>query len=118
MTKWLVTHSHTKGAKWRLVEFGGKTGAESYGIVDMIAIRKDHRKVPRGDLFELVLIQVKGGGARMPSAADVDRLMAVKKHHRAKEVILAEWRLGTKLSVKRLVGRGWVDVTHASEVFG
>ncbi len=65
MTKWLVTYSRRRGAKWNLVDFGGKTKAEASGIVDLIAIRKDHRhdgpNLKRGDLFEIVLIQTKGG---------------------------------------------------------
>jgi hypothetical protein len=39
-----------------LVDFGGKTKAEARGIVDLIAIRKDHRQdragLKRGDLLE------------------------------------------------------------------
>ena len=70
MTKWLVTHSSKGGVKWKLVDFNGAKGQESKGIVDMIAIRKNH-KAPeadflRGDLFEIVLIQVKGGSAKAP----------------------------------------------------
>lgn len=62
MTKWLVTYTQKKGAKWNLVEFGGPNG-ESRGIVDIMAIRKNH-KLPhpglkRGDLFEIVLIQTE-----------------------------------------------------------
>ena len=45
-------------------------GHESAGIVDLMAIRKDHgthnSKFKRGDLFEIILIQIKGGGARLP----------------------------------------------------
>ncbi len=63
MTKWLVTYSQRTGAKWNLVDFGGKGKAESRGIVDLIAIRKEHRRdgigLKRGDLFEIVLIQTK-----------------------------------------------------------
>lgn len=43
MTKWLVTYTRRKGAKWTLVDFGGKRKSEARGIVDLIAIRKDHR---------------------------------------------------------------------------
>ena len=55
MTKWLVTYSHRAGATWNVVEFGGKTGSESAGIVDLLAIRKDHQHqragLKRGDLL-------------------------------------------------------------------
>jgi hypothetical protein len=87
MTKWLVTYSCKTGVKWRFVEFGGRTGAESYGIVDIVAIRKNHRPsdpdVKRGDLFEIVLIQAKGGSAPWPSESDIDRLAATANFHRA-----------------------------------
>ena len=97
MTKWLITHSGKGGVKWRLVEFGGKRGHESKGIVDMIAIRKDHRAIEEthvGDLFEIVLVQVKGGSSPFPTELEVARLSAVKAHHRASKVVLAEWKKG------------------------
>ena len=92
MTKWLISHSSKDGVKWQLVEFAGPSGQESKGIVDLIAIRKNHKERSdgfyRGDLFEIVLIQVKGGRAPFPSKEDIGRLMAVKKYHRADQVIL------------------------------
>jgi hypothetical protein len=100
MTKWLVTYSQRTGAKWNLVDFGGKAKAEARGIVDLIAIRKDHRHdglgFKRGDLFEIVLIQTKGGSAPRPTPSDLARLSKVARHHRAKAVILAEWRTTTR----------------------
>jgi len=88
MTKWIITYSRKSGARWNLVEFGGKTRAESRGIVDLIAIRKDHLNngvgLKRGDLFEIVLIQTKGGSAPRPTNDDIARLVKVAKHHRAK----------------------------------
>jgi hypothetical protein len=44
MTKWMITHSSKGGVKWQVVSFNGPQGQESYGIVDMIAIRKNHTK--------------------------------------------------------------------------
>lgn len=60
------------------MEFPGPGGGESTGIVDFMAIRKDHSQpetdpLKRGDLFEIILIQVKGGSARMPTRQDVLR---------------------------------------------
>lgn len=67
MTKWFVTYNHRNGAMWNVVSFNGPNGSESRGIVDLLAIRKDHRSKKagrkRGDLFEIVLIQTKGGSA-------------------------------------------------------
>ncbi len=81
MMKWLVTYSWRKRAKWDLVAFGGRTKSESRGIVDLIAIRKDHRRdgpgLKGGDLFEIVLIQTKGGAAPRPKAEDIARLQQV-----------------------------------------
>jgi hypothetical protein len=85
--------------RWQLVGFPGPVGRESAGIVDLIAIRKDHATLngdfKRGDAFEIILIQIKGGGARWPSANDVRRLRAVARRYRAKHVMLAEWVKGS-----------------------
>jgi len=121
MTKWLITYSRRAGARWNLVDFGGRTGAESRGVVDLVAIRKNHRQsvsgLKRGDLFELVLIQTKGGSAPRPAAHDITRLSGVAKHHRAKAVVLAEWRKGEKLDLFTLQGDQWLP-TAARDVFG
>jgi len=97
----MITHSSKGGVKWQVVSFNGPQGQESGGIVDMIAIRKNHSlskpQAFRGDLFEIILIQVKGGSSRFPSQPEVDRLLAVKSHHRADKVVLAEWKKGKVL---------------------
>ena len=98
MAKWLVAFSHQSGARWQLVDLSGEK-AEARGVVDLLAVRKDHRAgdrnpIQRGDLLDIALIQVKGGGARPPTAEDVTRLRAVAKHHRARLVVLVEWRRG------------------------
>ena len=86
--------------------FPGPAGRESAGIVDLMAIRKDHSKsngkFKRGDLFEIILIQIKGGGARWPNADDIRRLRAVAKRYSAKDVILAEWTKGSHQNFYRL----------------
>ncbi len=121
MTKWLVTYSRQTGAKWNVVDFGGKTKSEARGIVDLMAIRKDHRRdVPglkRGDLFEIVLIQTKGGTAPRLSAEDVIRLSKVAIHHRAKAVALAEWKKADKLALFLLKDNNWKCVAPA-DIFG
>jgi hypothetical protein len=121
MTKWLVTYTRRKGAKWNLVDFGGKTKSEARGIVDLIAIRKDHRQegpgLKRGDLFEIVLIQTKGGSAPRPRIDDLARLIRVAKHYRARAIILAEWKHGERLELFKLNGSRWLSVTP-DEIFG
>jgi hypothetical protein len=120
MTKWLISHSSKAGVKWQVVDFNGPAGQESTGIVDMIAIRKSHRRsensVPRGDLFEIILIQVKGGTAKFPSRVEIDRLVRVKNHHRADKVVLAEWKRGEKLCCYLLPDT--TKAVPASEIFG
>lgn len=78
MTKWLITYSTKGRKKWQIVSFEGARGSESRGIVDFIAIRRNHNTMElplkKGDLFEIILFQVKGGSARMPTAAEKVRL--------------------------------------------
>ena len=55
--------------RWQLVSFRGAKKGEWRGVVDLIAIRKDTAEpktdtLKRGDLFDLVLVQLKGGSAR------------------------------------------------------
>ena len=120
MTKWLVTYSGRTGAKWRLIDFGGKTGSEARGIVDLMAIRKDHRRdhpgVKRGDLFEIVLIQTKGGSAPRPTADDLARLSRVGRRYKAKAIVLVEWRRAKALELFRLSRNQWKAVSP-SEIF-
>jgi hypothetical protein len=121
MTKWLITFSRRTGARWTPVNFGGKTKAEARGIVDLLAIRKDHRHsergLKRGDLFDIVLIQTKGGTARGPTPADISRLSKVARHYRAKAVVLAEWQLGKKLVLSKLEKDQWQKVDPV-DIFG
>jgi hypothetical protein len=100
MTKWWITRSRA-ARKWEVVNFTGPAGRESRGIVDFMLIRKDHRPsaVARGDFFEIILIQVKGGRARRPGPEDVARLRLVADHYHARAVVLAEWVKGEKSAV-------------------
>lgn len=120
MTKWIITHSSKNGVKWQVVSFNGKGGQESYGIVDMIAVRKNHKPTSasphRGDFFEIVLIQVKGGSAKAPTTEEVERLIAVKEHHQAAVVVLIEWKKGETLRCYELPNM--VNAIPASRIFG
>jgi hypothetical protein len=106
--KWAVTMTkvrirqavaHTPFPRWHFVSFAGPDGGESRGVVDLIAIRKDHalagKELKRGDTFQIVLIQVKGGYAARPTAEDGKRLRAVAKLHHAHAILLASWKKGT-----------------------
>jgi hypothetical protein len=95
----------TARTKWQLVTFTGPHKGESVGIVDMLAIRKDHRSgkngLKRGDRFQIILIQVKGGSAAMPTLEDVERLRTVARQYRAK-ALLAQWEPGQRVEFSRL----------------
>jgi hypothetical protein len=123
MAKWMIRFC-SRGKPWKVVAFEGSAGGESRGIVDLIAIRRDHQfahyppgePLKIGDLFEMILIQVKGGGAAAPSPTDVIRLNLVKERYGAKEVVLIEWRRGKVLSLSTLEGGTW-RTRDAKEVF-
>ena len=110
--KWAVTMTKVRivktiaRTKWQLVTFLGPAGAECVGIVDMMLIRKNHSlgKPPlkRGDLFEVILVQVKGGTAPFPSIDEVQRLRAVGRAYRAKAILLAQWKRGRQVEFFRL----------------
>lgn len=85
--------------RWQFMSFRGTHGGEWRGIVDVLAIRKNtsvptHAALNAGDLFDIVLVQIKGGSARRPCAADLARLEAVADWYHAKAIVLFEWKRG------------------------
>ena len=85
--------------RWKFVSFRGKGKGEWRGIIDVLAVRKDttqpaNAKLKHGDLLEIVLIQVKGGGARGPTHEDCIRLREVAKYYHARSVVQFQWRKG------------------------
>ena len=83
--------------RWRFISFRGSKGGEWRGVVDVIAIRKSTSQpndevLKRGDLFDIVLVQIKGGGAKAPSLSDRRRLWKVSKYYKASSVVLFQWR--------------------------
>jgi hypothetical protein len=129
--RWAVTMTKVRirqvvsRTRWQLVTFYGKSGAESVGVVDMLAIRKDHSAslgaMRRGDALQIILIQVKGGTAARPTAEDATRLRAVAKRHGACDVLLATWKQGTKahfFRLRRATSREpWAEITDLDSVF-
>jgi hypothetical protein len=85
-------------------------------VVDLVAIRRDYREpadrtLKRGDLFEIILIQIKGGGAKKPTQADKDRLLKVKRKYGARRVVLFSWKKGEEKRFAVLGrDREWHDV--------
>jgi hypothetical protein len=84
-----------------------------------MAIRKNHTKtltgLKRGDLFEVVLIQTKGGASARPTSEDVSRLSKVAKYYAAK-VVLAEWKRGEQLEIFELKRKKWASI-DAAKIF-
>ena len=131
--RWAVTMTEvrirqvTARTRWQLVTFYGKSGGESVGIVDLMAVRKDHRKpmagLSRGDALQIVLIQVKGGTAPMPTVKDWTRLRAVARRHRATGLLLAVWKKGKAArfftpKAKPTKGRlRWTEVEDLKAIF-
>ena len=111
-------------SRWQFVDFLGPKGRESAGIVDMIAIRKASAApndpiLKRYDLFEIYVIQVKGGSARLPSMEEVVRLSKVKEAYGAKGIILFQWQNGLKSGFYLLDETNFVwEQKSASGLFG
>ena len=110
MTKWLITYSAKKsGKKWHFVSFEGANGGESKGIVDFLAIRRDHKtgrdSIKSGDYFELIIIQAKGGSSPMPNDNDILRLSKVGEYYHAKRIILSSWQKGKLPVFYSLIGK-------------
>ena len=86
-------------SRWKFISFRGANKAEWRGVVDLIAVRKNTRQPPgemlkRGDLFDIILIQIKGGSSPQPTRDDCIRLRAVAKHYRVQTVVQFQWRYG------------------------
>ena len=129
--RWAVTMAKVRirqvasRTRWQLVTFCGKSGGESVGVVDMLAIRNDHGEpvggIRRGDALQIILIQVKGGRAAKPTLEDATRLRIVAKRHCACDVLLATWKKGTEarfFPLRRASAReAWAEITNLDSVF-
>ena len=129
--RWAVTMTKVRirgvasRTRWQLVTFYGKSRGESVGVVDLLAIRKDHGKpvtgIKRGDALQIVLIQVKGGAAARPTSEDAARLRIVAKRHCAHHVLLATWKKGRAARFFRLrrasAREAWTEITDLDLVF-
>jgi hypothetical protein len=111
--------------RWQLVTFYGRGDSESVGVVDLLAIRKDHGEpvpgIRRGDALQIILIQVKGGSAARPTPEDAARLRLVAKRHCACHVPLATWKKGAMPRFFRLrratASDPWTEITNLDSVF-
>ena len=127
MTKVRIRQARAPWPHWHLLTFCGPDGGEARGVIDLIAIRKDHGSprtgLRRGDALQLILIQVKGGHAARPSVTDTKRLQIVARHHHAREVLLATWekRKAARFFSFRPRAAGaarWREVTDLPTIFG
>ena len=95
----LIRESRKHGGRWHWVDFPGPNGHESAGIVDILAIRKryeisedpDDAVLKHLDAFDMMLIQVKGGRAKMPSSEDIARMERVADLYSMSKVLLCQW---------------------------
>jgi hypothetical protein len=84
-------------SRWKFVSFRGKNKGEWRGVIDLIAIRKSTAQPPgellkRGDLFDIILVQVKSGAAAGPTLDDRRRLREVARLYRATAIVQFQWR--------------------------
>lgn len=129
--RWAVTMAKVRirrvasRTRWQLITFYGMSGGESVGVVDLLAIRKDHGTpvggIRRGDALQIILIQVKGGAAAQPTSEDAARLRIAAKRHCARHVTLATWKKGTAARFFRLrkasAREPWAEITSLDSVF-
>ncbi len=127
----LKRESNKHKGRWQWVDFLGPNGRESAGIVDILAIRKkwdvpaqaEFKNLKHLDLFDIMLIQVKGGSAPMPTVDDISRMEEVADHYHACNVLLYQWNTKKKhLTGFRVLNRDTHQfgelITDGSAVFG
>ncbi len=110
--------------RWQFVDFLGPAGHESAGVVDIVAIRKSGIRpsiagLKSLDMFDIILIQVKGGSSGMPKNDDVNRLKIVKDQYHADEIVLFEWNKKKDLTRFSVLDESsdWLEKSPA-EIFG
>jgi hypothetical protein len=112
--RWAETICRVLGTRvakrWKFVSFRGGNGGEWRGVVDVLAIRKSSAQptdddLKRGDLFDVLLIQVKGGSARGPTVSDCARLRKVARRYHASAIAQFQWKKGDSSSFF-VLGRG------------
>lgn len=109
--------------RWRFVSFRGDGGGEWRGVVDVLAVRKDtsqpaNKSLKRGDLFDVVLVQLKGGASGWPTVAEKRRLRAVGNRYAAQSVVLFLWKRRKECSFYRLSCRATGNPVLAAKSLG
>lgn len=109
--------------RWQFISFRGTGRGEWKGVVDVLAIRKntavpDATDLKRGDLFEIILVQIKGGSAKTPTDSDCMRLQAVAKHYNARNVVLFTWVKGKRVEFSILQSDRTWSPSSGPAIFG
>ena len=111
----------------QFVEFEGREGGESNGIVDLLAVKRnrDHKKTKNmdcnvNDLLDIIHIQVKGGSAGEPTKADKKRMLIVSKYYNCRETLLSRWNPAkfSQVIFKRLKNNLEWEKVDAKTIFG
>ena len=111
----------------QFVEFEGREGGESNGIVDLLAVKRnrDHKKTKNmdcnvNDLLDIIHIQVKGGSAGEPTKADKKRMLIVSKYYNCRETLLSRWNPAkfNQVIFKRLKNNLEWEKVDAKTIFG
>lgn len=109
--------------RWQFMDFRGPNGHESSGVVDILAIRKCGKPpgtsgLKKLDSFDIQLIQVKGGGARLPTFEEISRLRLVQQRYHANRVVLFQWIKGETSTFSTLESDDSWSNCKANQLFG
>ena len=111
----------------QFVEFKGREGGESNGIVDLLVVKRnsDRKKTKNmdcnvNDLLDIIHIQVKGGSAGDPTKAAKKRMLIVSKYYNCRETLLSRWNPAkfSQVIFKRLKNNLEWEKVNAKTIFG
>ena len=111
----------------QFVEFEGREGGESNGIVDLLVVKRnrDRKKIKNmdcnvNDLLDIIHIQVKGGSAGDPTKAAKKRMLIVSKYYNCRETLLSRWNPAkfSQVIFKRLKNNLEWEKVDAKTIFG
>lgn len=107
------------GGRWTFVSLRGKSGTDSKGVADLVAIRRNLRlPAPHGlavgDLLDIVLVRLSNADAPRTTPSDVARLRRVARRYAALRVVLHTWTKGAPGEFHLLEARTkWKKVSAA-----